>query len=110
MLKLRIKEVAEEKNIKQSRLQRESGVTMPTLRRYWTNDTESIHLVSIEKIAKALGVRVCDLLVESSEAADTDNPNHMVTVLAQAQERTITSLKEQLAAAQAKIMEQQEQS
>jgi transcriptional regulator with XRE-family HTH domain len=61
MLRLIIKELAEQKGISQSRLQREAGVTMPILRRYWTNNTDSVHLESMDKIARALGVQVRDL-------------------------------------------------
>ena len=66
MLRLRIKDLAEQKRMSQSRLQREAGVTMPMLRRYWNNDTESVHLASIEKIAKALDVQVRDLFDEDN--------------------------------------------
>ena len=69
MVRLRVKELAEQKHFSQSRLQRESGVTMPTLRRYWFNNTDSVHLESIEKIAKALGVHVSDLFAENGEIA-----------------------------------------
>ncbi|MGH2511021.1 MAG: helix-turn-helix domain-containing protein [Ktedonobacteraceae bacterium] len=56
MITLRIKELAQEKKMTKSLLQRRSGVTMPTLVRYWENDMQSIHLVSLEQIARALGV------------------------------------------------------
>jgi transcriptional regulator with XRE-family HTH domain len=69
MVKLRVKEIAEAQGFSQSRLQRESGVTMPTLRRYWFNQTDSVHLESIERIAKALGVQVSDLF-ENGELPD----------------------------------------
>ena len=61
MVKLLIKDIAEQQKMSQSLLQRRSGVTIPMLRRYWNNDTESVHLVSMERIAKALGVQVRDL-------------------------------------------------
>jgi Cro/C1-type HTH DNA-binding domain len=47
-------EKTEEKKMNKSLLQRRSGVTMPTLLRYWDNDTQSVHLVSLERIARAL--------------------------------------------------------
>ncbi len=64
MVRLIIKDLAEQQEISQSRLQRESGVTMPMLRRYWKNETDSVHLASMEKIARVLGVRVSDLFAE----------------------------------------------
>jgi transcriptional regulator with XRE-family HTH domain len=61
MVRLRIKELAEEQKISQSRLQREAGITMPQLRRYWKNDSESVVLDALDRIARVLGVRVADL-------------------------------------------------
>jgi DNA-binding Xre family transcriptional regulator len=63
MITLRIKELAQEKKMTKSLLQRRSGVTMPTVVRYWENDIQSVHLVSLEQIARALGVDPRELLV-----------------------------------------------
>lgn len=67
MVRLIIKELAEEKKISQSRLQREAGVTMNQLRRYWNNESESVVLDALAKIAKVLGVRTGDLIVEDDK-------------------------------------------
>lgn len=64
MLRLRIKEIAEAQNLNRSQLQLKSGVTLPLLNRYWWNNTTEIKLEALEKIAKALGVKASDLLVE----------------------------------------------
>lgn len=64
MVRLLIKDIAEKKKISQSRLQREAGVTMPQLRRYWENNTGSVVLDSLDRIARVLGVRVGDLFGE----------------------------------------------
>jgi len=61
MAKLLIKEVAESKGLNRSQLQIKAGVTLSMLNRYWHNDTESVHLESMEKIARALGVPLRDL-------------------------------------------------
>lgn len=61
MAKLLIKEVAESKGLNRSQLQIKAGVTLSMLNRYWNNDTESVHLESMEKIARALGVPLRDL-------------------------------------------------
>jgi transcriptional regulator with XRE-family HTH domain len=68
MARLIIKELAEAKGMSQSLLQRRAGVTLTMLRRYWKNETESVHLVSMDAIARTLGVRVRDLF------ADEDPP------------------------------------
>jgi len=64
MARLIIKEIAESKKINRSQLQIKAGVTLPMLNRYWNNDTDSVHLASMDKIAKALGVQVRDLFAE----------------------------------------------
>ncbi len=67
MVKLIIKELAEKQHISQSRLQRESGITMPQLRRYWYNESESVVLDALARIAKVLGVKPGDLIVEDDK-------------------------------------------
>ena len=64
MVKLIIRELAEKQHISQSRLQREAGITMPQLRRYWYNESESVVLDALARIAKVLGVKPGDLIVE----------------------------------------------
>ena len=64
MLRLRIKEIAEKQELNRSQLQLRSGVTLPLLNRYWSNNTTEVKLDALEKIAKALGVKVADLFEE----------------------------------------------
>jgi transcriptional regulator with XRE-family HTH domain len=70
MLRLRVKEIAESQGLNRNQLQLRSGVTLPVLTRYWTNNTESVTLRFLDKIALALGVKGTDLLedVEESES------------------------------------------
>lgn len=67
MAKLKIKEVAEAKGVKQSHLQIMAAVTPPLLNRYWHNKTGTVSLSDLEKIAKALGVKSSDLIIDDSE-------------------------------------------
>ena len=69
MLRLRIKEVAEAQGLNRSQLQIKSGVTLPLLNRYWSNNTTEIRLDALEKIATALGVKAGDLFVEEEQAS-----------------------------------------
>ena len=62
MLRLRIKEIAEKHGLNRNQLQLRSGVTLPLLTRYWNNNTESVTLEALVKIARALGVKATDLL------------------------------------------------
>jgi transcriptional regulator with XRE-family HTH domain len=73
MARLRIKELAKERGIKLSFLQRRADITMNTARRYWysTRDgkesgeqLEELNWTVLDKIANVLGVKVRDLLSE----------------------------------------------
>lgn len=70
MARLRIKEVAEAKGIRQSHLQLDARVTPPLLSRYWNNKTSTIDLNELEKIARALGVTPGELIVGDDEESN----------------------------------------
>jgi transcriptional regulator with XRE-family HTH domain len=70
MAKLIVKEVAQTRGIKQSHLQMEAKVTPPLLYRYWHNKTSTVDLAELEKIAKALGVKSRDLIVDDDEITE----------------------------------------
>lgn len=67
MLRLRIKELAEAQKLNRSQLQLRSQVTLPLLTRYWNNNTTEVKLDALERIARALGVKVGDLFTEEAE-------------------------------------------
>jgi DNA-binding Xre family transcriptional regulator len=67
MAKLRVKQIAEAKGIKQSHLQISAAVTPPLLNRYWNNKTRTVDLTELEKIAQALGVQPGDLIISDAE-------------------------------------------
>jgi transcriptional regulator with XRE-family HTH domain len=82
LARLRVREIAEARGLNMSRLQRQSGVTMPSVRRYWynTRDGKSIgeplrevDLVVLEAIARVLGVGVRDLFT-NGESQDIQPP------------------------------------
>ncbi len=64
MLRLRIKELAEGQGLNRNQLQLKSGVTLLLLTRYWNNETGSVTLNALERIARALGVKATDLFAE----------------------------------------------
>jgi transcriptional regulator with XRE-family HTH domain len=70
MLRLRIKEIATAKGLNRNQLQLKSGVTLPLLTRYWNNDTESVTLKALEKIARALEVKEIELFIEVEESPE----------------------------------------
>ena len=67
MAKLIIKYLAAQRAINQSQLQMKASVTPQLLYRYWHNKTKSVELEQLEQIAKALGVKSSDLLVDDGE-------------------------------------------
>lgn len=74
-VRLRVKEIAEQRGITRYRVQKDTGLDWGLLRRYWTNTgntgepIDNVKLVVVGKIAKALGVPPGDLF-EATE--DTD--------------------------------------
>ena len=72
MARLRIKELAQAQGLKQYQLAEQSGVTVQLLNRYWNNHTQSVALDQLEKIARALGVKAGDLLVDELDHPHTE--------------------------------------
>ncbi len=68
MLRLRIKELAEEKGISQSKLSRMSDVHITTIRRLYKNPYGGANIITLEKIAQALGVELSDLTEKVSDS------------------------------------------
>lgn len=78
MTKLRVDKVAKERGINLSQLQRKADIAMRTARRYWFNTQsgnttgeplKEISLEVLSAIAKALEVRVVDLISEEERLA-----------------------------------------
>jgi transcriptional regulator with XRE-family HTH domain len=61
MLRLKVKEVAEQKGYNQSTLSRASDVPINTIRRIWRNPYYEVRLATLNKIASVLGVPTTDL-------------------------------------------------
>lgn len=62
MIRLRIKEISEAKNVNMSQLSRRADVSYNTIRAIWDDDTKDVAVSTLEKIAQALGVSVHDLI------------------------------------------------
>ncbi len=63
-IRLRVKELAKAKGFNQSSLSRASDVSFLTIKRIYQNPYKDVALSTLEKLAKALGVRVADLFEE----------------------------------------------
>jgi len=72
VVRLIIKEVAEQQGLNQSQLQIKAGVTPALLNRYWRNRTDSVTLEALGKIARALGVKPGDLIVENGKGESAE--------------------------------------
>lgn len=64
MIRLRVKEVAQEHGISLSRLSRISDVSYKVVQRMWRSPEESFNTDSLKKIAAALHVSMGDLFEE----------------------------------------------
>lgn len=64
MIRLRVKEIAQEKGLSQGRLSRLSDVDDNTIKRIYRNPTANVNTDTLNKLARALGVSVHELIDE----------------------------------------------
>ena len=64
MARLRVKEVAQQKGFTRGKLSRAADVDTNTLKRVYDDPNYSPTLTTLEKLAKALGVKIADLIEE----------------------------------------------
>jgi transcriptional regulator with XRE-family HTH domain len=69
MLRLRVKEVAEERDLKQKELAKMAKVSPQLIHRYWNNYVGSVNFADLDRIARALGVPDKELLINGEERA-----------------------------------------
>jgi DNA-binding Xre family transcriptional regulator len=62
VIRLKIKEIAESKNINRTRLSRLADTNYKTINILWNDPYHEVTTTTLDKIAKALGVPVTDLL------------------------------------------------
>lgn len=73
MIRLRVKEIAQEKGLSQGRLSRLSDVDDNTIKRIYRNPTANVNTDTLNKLARALGVSVHELIEEvPDEPAEED--------------------------------------
>ena len=78
MVRIRLKELAEERGLNISQVQRLASLDMGMVRRYWYNEGRNgplteVNLIALTKLAQALGVRAEELL--ESEPGDAEGIN-----------------------------------
>ena len=64
MVRLRVKEIAEEKWFNQSSLSRAANISFNTVKRIYRDPYKEVTTTTLERIARALGVHIADLLEE----------------------------------------------
>lgn len=62
MIRLKVKEVAEAKKISMGQLHRDAGLDRKTIQRVYREPTSEISTITLDRIATALGVHVCELI------------------------------------------------
>lgn len=68
MLRLRVKEIAQQQGLGQGKLARKADVDIKTLARIYKNPYAEVSSVTLEKLARALSVPIVDLIEEVNEA------------------------------------------
>ena len=64
MLRLRVKEIAQQQGLGQGKLARMADMDIKTLTRIYKNPYSEVSSVTLEKLARALAVSVADLIEE----------------------------------------------
>ena len=67
MRRLRVKEVAQAKGFTMARLQRVADINLKTIQAIWHNPRHDASLNTLDKLAKALGVPVTELIEDVPE-------------------------------------------
>ena len=66
-LRLRVKEIAEQKGLSMGKLERLADLSHPTVRDIFRDPYKEVTTTTLVKLATALGVRVADLFEEVSD-------------------------------------------
>ncbi len=73
-LRLRVKEIAEQRGMSMGKLERLADLSHPTIRDIFRNPYKEVTSTTLAKLATALGVRVSDLFEEvADERSDLRN-------------------------------------
>ncbi len=72
MRRLRVKEVAQAKGFTMARLQRLADINLKTIQAIWHNPQHDASLKTLDKLAKALGVPITELIEDVPEYLPPD--------------------------------------
>ncbi len=62
MVRLRVREIAEQKRISMSKLSRTADVNYKTIQAIWRNPYQGVNTKTLERLAKALAVSTAELI------------------------------------------------
>lgn len=83
MARVEVRELAESKGYNITTLAKEAEVSYPTMHMLWHGRSLRVDLNTLSAVARALGVRVADLIVEEPEDATREvNARQQTPVLA----------------------------
>lgn len=68
MVRLKVREIAESKGINMSKLSRIADVSYNTTQALFHNPQHDVSIYILERIAKALNVKICDLIEETPDS------------------------------------------
>lgn len=72
MYRLKVREIAETKGVSMSKLQRDADIAFRTVKLIFRDPYRDINLSTLDKLAQALGVRICDLIDETADKANDE--------------------------------------
>jgi transcriptional regulator with XRE-family HTH domain len=64
MVRLRLQELAKLRGMNLSQVQRQTGLTLGMVRRYWYNETTQVDLRAIDQIAQLLDVKPSEIFTD----------------------------------------------
>ncbi|GAC1426106.1 MAG: hypothetical protein PVS3B3_19800 [Ktedonobacteraceae bacterium] len=79
MLRLKVRENAGAKTVSMSKLSRLSDVSYDTIQQIYHNPYKDVNLSTLEKIADALSINVCDLFEKVSQEAYVQEASELKT-------------------------------
>ena len=65
MIRIKVREIAEQKGMSRTKLSRLADTNYKTVAEIWKNPHKDVGTLTLERLAKALGVRVVDLIEET---------------------------------------------
>ncbi|WP_338552529.1 helix-turn-helix transcriptional regulator [Paenibacillus sp. KS-LC4] len=66
-IKIRLREILEERNVSQRELARMMGIRHPTINHLCSDSVDRVYIRTLEQICEALNIKIHELIVEETE-------------------------------------------